>query len=151
MPRKQPTQRTIEGQQLRVQVVNMRRARLSYAEIGRRLDITGQYAGQLYRQALAEVPVQAVEEHRAEELELIDTAINRLLVIAASGDSSPRAKIEAWNSIRGWAERKAKLLGLDAPTKHEVVTLDAIDREIARLAAELDAADFAVGVEAAEA
>lgn len=35
------------------------------------------------------------------------------------------------------SERRAKLLGLDAPTRHEVVTLDVIDAEIARLSAEL--------------
>jgi hypothetical protein len=34
-------------------------------------------------------------------------------------------------------ERRAKLLGLDAPARHEVVSLDALDAEIARLTAEL--------------
>lgn len=36
--------------------------------------------------------------------------------------------------------RRAKLLGLDAPAKVEVITLDAIDREIERLTAELGSA-----------
>jgi hypothetical protein len=35
-------------------------------------------------------------------------------------------------------ERRAKLLGLDAPAKVEVITLDAIEAEIRRLSAELD-------------
>lgn len=35
-------------------------------------------------------------------------------------------------------ERRAKLLGLDAPARHEVVSLDALDAEIERLSAELD-------------
>lgn len=34
-------------------------------------------------------------------------------------------------------ERRAKLLGLDAPKRLEVITLDAVDAEIARLTAEL--------------
>ncbi len=34
-------------------------------------------------------------------------------------------------------DRRAKLLGLDAPKKVEVITIDAIDAEIARLTAEL--------------
>jgi hypothetical protein len=34
-------------------------------------------------------------------------------------------------------ERRAKLLGLDAPSRHEVVSLDALDAEINRLSAEL--------------
>lgn len=35
------------------------------------------------------------------------------------------------------SERRAKLLGLDAPTKVETITLDQVDAEIARLMAEL--------------
>ncbi len=35
-------------------------------------------------------------------------------------------------------ERRAKLLGLDAPVRAELITIDAIEAEVARLAAELD-------------
>lgn len=35
-------------------------------------------------------------------------------------------------------ERRAKLLGLDAPVRAELITVDAIEAEVARLAAELD-------------
>jgi hypothetical protein len=50
-------------------------------------------------------------------------------------------------------ERRAKYLGLDAPTKHEVFTLDAIDRAIQELNAELGetAVGEAAGVAEAEA
>jgi hypothetical protein len=123
----------------RVEVVKMRRARLTFAQIGDRLGITQQRAGQLYREALADVPAQQVDEHRAEQLELIDLAVNRLMSIAADPETSPRTRVEAWSAIRGWSERKAKLLGLDAPAKHEVCTLDAITAEIEKLTAELAA------------
>lgn len=49
------------------------------------------------------------------------------------------------------AERRAKLLGLDAPTKVEVITLDAIDAEIRRLTQELDRAEAAQIAAAADA
>jgi hypothetical protein len=123
----------------RVEVIKMRRARLTFAQIGDRLGITQQRAGQLYRDALADVPAQQVDEHRAEELELIDLAVNRLMSIAADPETSPRTRVEAWSAIRGWSERKSKLLGLDSPSKHEVITLDAINAEIEKLAAELAA------------
>lgn len=103
-----------EDMKRREQIVQMRRARLSFAEIGRRLGITGQRAGQLYRSALAEVPRQAVEEHRIEEAELVDTAVNKLMALAADATVTPRTRVEAWVAIRGWADRKAKLLALDA-------------------------------------
>jgi hypothetical protein len=116
---------------------------MTFAEIGKQLGITGQRAGQLYRQALAQIPRLAVDEHRVEELELVDLAIRRLMAIAvAVGESTtPRTRVEAWTSIRGWAERKAKLIGLDAPSKHEVISLDAIDAEIAKLQAALASGD----------
>jgi hypothetical protein len=125
----------------RAQVVRMRSARLSFAEIGRRLDITAQRAGVIYRQALMDVPKANVDEHRAEELEFIDLATNRLLTIAMDSAVTPRTRVEAWSAIRGWAERKAKLLGLDAPTKHEVLTIDGIEAEIRRLELELSVND----------
>lgn len=46
-------------------------------------------------------------------------------------------------------DRRAKLLGLDAPQRMEVLTLDAIDAHIAELNEQLAAADFEVGEAAA--
>jgi hypothetical protein len=69
--------------------------------------------------------------------ELIDRAVNSLMGIATNNTTSTRTRVEAWSAIRGWAERKARLLGLDSPTKHAVLTLDALDAQIAALEAEL--------------
>lgn len=133
MGNRRTTQATITAAERRAKVVQLKRTKLSFAEIGRQLGITGQRAGQLYREALAQIPRMAVEEHRVEEQELYDTAIHQLMKIATSVTTTPKVKVEAWAAIRGYAERKAKLLGLDAPSKHEVISLDAIDREIAEL------------------
>jgi len=54
---------------------------------------------------------------------------------------------------KGWAvdrllavmDRRARLLGLDRPAKHEVLTIDAIDHEIARLMAQFGQVDRAPG------
>lgn len=140
---------TEEGRLKRAQVVSLRRQRLTFDQIAEQLGISQQRASQLYRSALAEVPVADIEEHRAEELVLIDDAISNLMVIAKNVKAGPRAQIEAWNSIRGWAERKAKLLGLDAPERREVISIDQIDREIARLTAELTNRGEAVAAPAA--
>lgn len=45
--------------------------------------------------------------------------------------------LAAIREIRGLLERRAKILGYDAPARHEVLTIDAIDAEIVRLKAEL--------------
>lgn len=61
--------------------------------------------------------------------------------------------LQAVDRLQRILERRAKYLGLDAPTKHEVLTLDAIDRAIQELNAELGeaAAGEATGVAEAEA
>lgn len=45
--------------------------------------------------------------------------------------------VAAVREIRGLLERRAKMTGYDAPTRHEVITMDAIDAEIRKLKAEL--------------
>lgn len=137
-----PRRPTTDKMERLAQVVAMRRQRLTQDEIARRLGISQQRVSQLYSEALAMFPAQQVEEHRAEELMLIDDAIADLLPLARDHDR-PRTAVEAWNSIRGWAERKAKLLGLDAPDRHEFITIDAIDRELIQLRAEIAAQEAA--------
>jgi hypothetical protein len=116
-------------------IVGLRRARASWRDIAEDVGVSITRVRQLYAEALVDAPVAEVDEHRAEELVLYDDAVSELLVIARHPEVSPRTRVEAYTSIRGWCERKAKLLGLDAPTT--VVTLDALDTEIARLTAEL--------------
>ena len=100
----------------RARVVALRRRRLTFEEIGEQLGFSAQRAHQVYTDALKAIPAMEVEQHRTEELTLIDDAIAKLLPIAENA-TQPRTAVEAWNSIRGWAERKARLLGLDAAVK----------------------------------
>ena len=126
----------VTARERRAQVVALRRRRATFEQIGRALGVTKERAWKLYQEALADVPVPHVDEHRAEELMLIDDAIADLMKLARNHDT-PRTAVEAWNGIRGWAERKAKLLGLDAPQRFEHLTIDAIDAEIRMLKAEM--------------
>lgn len=121
-------------------IVNARRARMTWDKIAEREGLSTTRCHELYSEALANNPLSAVavDEYRVEETELIDAAIQNLMRIALDPEgTSQRTRVEAWTAIRGWAERKAKLLGLDAPARHEVVTLDHLDAQIAALEAEL--------------
>lgn len=127
------------------EVVELRRRRLTQADIARRLGVTQQRVSQIYSQALTLVVAQQVDEHRAEELTLIDDAIADLLPIARDPEAtSQRTRVEAWTAIRGWAERKASLLGLDAPKQFEFLTLDAIDAQLRALKAQMGELPVAV-------
>lgn len=137
----------IEAAEQRALVVAFRRRRMTFAEIGAELGVTAQRAHQIYVAALKAVPALEVEQHRAEELTLIDDAIADLFPLATDHDR-PRTAVEAWNSIRGWAERKAKLLGLDVPVRadimvHEVTQQDLELQEMLREAAAMAAAQEA--------
>ena len=119
-------------------MVQLRRDRASFREIGAELGISPQAAWKAYQKALREVPVADVETLRLEELELVDFAINDLLKLALD-HRKPRYSVESWNTICRWSERRARLMGLDAPARKaiEVLTQDVIDKEIERLAVEL--------------
>lgn len=68
--------------------------------------------------------------------------------ILRDGDGAPIAVYEdilddgpllaAIREIRGLLERRAKILGYEAPARHEVLTIDAIDAEIRALKSQLD-------------
>lgn len=98
-------------------IAQLRRRRVTFEEIAQHLGITAVQAAELYRQALEQMPELAKAEHEAEELMLADEAVRRLLTIARDDNTSPRTAVEAWNSARGWAEHKARLLGLDGTRK----------------------------------
>lgn len=146
MPESAGSARRIGVAERRARAIELRRQRYQFHEIAAIIGVSKTRAWELYQEGMAAIPQPQRDLHRAESLMLIDDAIKDLLVIALN-HKQPRASIEAWNSIRGFVERKARMMGEDAPTKIEVT--DAIDADIERLVAEL--AGLAPGGEAAAA
>lgn len=134
-----PTKLTPEQTEQRKRaIVAAKRAHEPFDAIAATHGISISRAHQIYWAALKEIPAGEVAQHRQEQQELSDRAINRLLAIAESDDAdvSWRTRVEAWSSIRGWAEHKAKLLATYAPQRKEVTvltedTVDAALREVA--------------------
>lgn len=137
---------TAEGFERRARVVELRQQRWSYEQIGAELGVTAQRAHQLWRDGIARVPLAKIDEIRTEEIEFTDTAIRNLMRIARDPDTTARTRVEAWSAIRGWAERRAKLTGIDAPKQVavEVTENDARDTE---LRAMIDAAKAEIEAE----
>lgn len=133
--------RKIEASKRRAQVVEWKTQGLTLQQIGDKLGCTKQRVGEILREALNEVPAQKVHEYRALALEQNDLAIRKLLEIAEDESVSPRTRVEAWTSIRGFWERSDKLVGAYAPTRREVrvISEDTIDAEIERLTKEMEA------------
>lgn len=112
---------------------------LTFEEIGEQLGITKQSVHEGVQKELRAVADErrTLAEHQVEfELAQIDTVIRGMAGPAEKGDA--RAAMAILKAM----ERRAKLLGLDAPDKHEHLVdvrklSDAeLDTEIARLAAE---------------
>ena len=136
-------------------VLDLRKQGCTYAEVAERLGMSS--ASQAYRvaqRALAELPRESAEEVRAMELERLDAMHRAVWDAAISGD------LDAFDRALKVAESRRKLLGLDAPQKHQhahvVATyeqLDApsrlaqLDDAIATLTAERDALRAEVALE----
>jgi hypothetical protein len=127
-------QRTQESRERAAAIVELRRQRVAVIDIAAQFSISPSRVSQIYMQTLREIPAMAVAELRAEDAVLIDDAINDLLEIARD-HTRPRTAVEAWTSIRGFMERRGRMMGSDAPSRIEVS--DATDQAIRKLAADL--------------
>jgi hypothetical protein len=127
--------KVMQQQAMGWEIIQLRRQRMPWREIARSLGISQATAVDQYRRAMTATPVLQFDDYRFEETELIDAAINDLMTIAQSGRAEDR--IKAWQEIRGWSERKAKLLGLDAPSRQVNFTLDYIAAQVYQLEQEL--------------
>lgn len=122
----------------RAKAVAMRLAGVDYETIAQRLGYASR--GAAYTDIDRALQARLVEQHqgadvlRQQELARLDRLQAAAWTAAASGD------LKAIETVLKVVDRRCKLLGLDAPVRHEVVTLDAIDAEIARLTAELGGA-----------
>lgn len=128
------------AEQRKVDVIRWRREGVPFEEIGRRLNpekpLTRQRAHTIYKEALKQIPALEVAEHRAEQLERLDALLveaNKVLarkhitvshgqVVRLNGepieDDAPT--LAAIVTVLKIEERRAKLLGLDAPVKAEL-------------------------------
>lgn len=122
----------------RTQVAAMRLQRRTQREMARVLNVslgTINRDLQAVRDEWAERREQSYNDWVAEELALLDRLQRSLLPKAIEGND------RAVQRVLSVMERRARMLGLDQPEKflHQVVTIDVIDAEIARLERELAA------------
>lgn len=146
--------------QRRREAIDMRMAGSSYQQIADALGYATRGAAcqdvtRALEQAVAE-QTQSAEAYREEELQRLDlllteawAILKRAHVTVSHGkliydertgepllDDGPT--LQAIDRILKIQERRSKYLGLDAPTKVEAITIDSLDLEIAKLAAELE-------------
>lgn len=129
--RAQTAQRRTQAVQLRLAGMDFERiaAQLGYASRGAAYtDITRALEG-----SLAELK-HGADVLRHEELLRLNRLQAGLWSAAVGGDT------RSAETVLKIIDRRCRLLGLDAPVRHELVTMSAIEAEIARLSAELGVA-----------
>ncbi|HEY8976299.1 MAG TPA: hypothetical protein VIN75_18940 [Burkholderiaceae bacterium] len=152
--------RTIEGAERDGEAARLKSRGLTYAQIARNLDYAD--ASGAYRavqRALAAAPVEGGDELRRLQSDLIDALTAQAFEVLESThyahtvhgdlihgpDGQPMIDdmpvLHAIDRLIRLAERRSKLMGLDAPSRHEVITLDYLDAQIRDAAAELARAE----------
>lgn len=139
MPRSVDDQ--IATAELRAKVVALRREGCTFQAIGDELGFSRQRAHEVYREALEAIPAMEVRHYREEQQERLDQllraaheVLNAEHVVVSQGrvmyettvdgqkvkllDGGP--KLAAVRTILAIEERRAKLLGLDAPVKADL-------------------------------
>jgi hypothetical protein len=108
---------------MQAQILEMRNAGLGFEHIGRSLGVTHGYVYKLYKEALNAIIIPGVELLRKQEAERLDAMLipvmgkimeARNAAIAGLAYEAPLDEIAAALKI---SERRARIFGLDAPTK----------------------------------
>jgi hypothetical protein len=136
--------------------VTLRKEGKPYRDIGVALGVSESRAHHIVSRALRRTVQEPSDELRRLERERLDALevaawrqLNMDHVMVSHGKVVPgvideAAKLAALDRLLKIQERRARLLGLDAPTRHQVLTMDAVDEEIARLEGEMEARSRAV-------
>lgn len=144
---------SVVNQERRDKALALRRSGATYAQIAKELDCSRSTANELFHQALAAIPKENAEAVLKLELERLDRDLRRceaaqdMLEAKVRGGDVKAAKAMASMMVSSCRiqERRAKYLGLDAPTKQEITGKDGgpiitHDDILARIARVIDAA-----------
>lgn len=134
MPRS-PAQKE-DTQRQRAQVMAMRRTGTSFQAIGDSLGFSRQRAHEIYKEALAGIPLEDVTFYRTEQAERLDALLEQAHEVLAANhvvvqhgkvvmhDGAPLVDrgpvLDAIKTIIDIETRRAKLLGLDTPVKQQL-------------------------------
>jgi len=147
--------RSLATREKDIRALDLRRRGLSYPQIAAETGCSLSTAHAMVQRALADSAREAAEEVRqieAGRLDDLTRTLNRVLlarhIVVSQGQVMKHPEtgetltdhdpvIRAVLALVRVSERRAKLLGLDAPTRHEVITMDAVEAEIRKLEAEV--------------
>jgi len=129
-------ERTEEQALIDTEALKYRSRGYTYQQIADTMGCSKPTAFARVKRALAAIPAEAVDEYRRLEGERLDN-----LLAIATHQAMTKKSLFAIDRCLAIMDRRARLLGLDAPVRTEVITLDYIQAEIQRLEATLGEID----------
>lgn len=123
----------VEIRQKMLIAVNLRKQGYSYSHIAETIDCSPQYTTNLIKRAMREVTEDSANDLVKQELERLNSVFVPAFIEATRLDSKgePIFNREATDSVLKIMERRAKLLGLDKPTKTELSgSLDVTEKTV---------------------
>jgi len=140
MVEKAPTPERIDKER---EIVELRTEGYVWREIAERVNMSTAGVYKAYNRAMTRVIAPSIEEHRELEMDRLDNLQRTYWQPAVNGN------LRAADFVLRVIDKRAKLLGLDAPMKvqAEVVTYDGtdLDREVERYARLIEAGAFSEG------
>ena len=138
MPETIPGRRA-DAAEARNHVLALRRAGMTFQEIGNARGVTTARAWQIYQAAIRQIPQLDSTEHRHEEIAITDEISDGLRKIFYNEKVSPRTRVEAANALRAWRDHGCRIAGTYAPGKRPVVWAGEtdVDARIAQLCDEM--------------
>lgn len=140
MVEKAPTPERIDRER---EIVELRTEGYVWREIAERVNMSTAGVYKAYNRAMTRVIAPSIEEHRELEMDRLDNLQRTYWQPAVNGN------LRAADFVLRVIDKRAKLLGLDAPMKvqAEVVTYDGtdLDREVERYARLIEAGAFTEG------
>src|SRR5580658_7026930 len=118
MPRKKTQKATpavIERLERTAQAIELRKSGATFARIGDHFGVSAQSAHEMVMKGLKATLAEPAAEHRALAVQRLDHMLNAIWTAATNGD------LQAQAGVLRLEERRAKLLGLDAPKQIEDV------------------------------
>ena len=108
-------ERTEEQANLDTEALTLRSRGYKYQQIADQMGCSKPTAYARVQRALAAIPAEAVEEYRKLEGDRLDTLLN-----IAMYEAQTRKSMYAIDRVLSIMERRAKLMGLDAPVRQQV-------------------------------
>lgn len=128
--------RSLDNAERDAAACRLRAEGLTFDEVATRLGYADRSAARrAIEAALAATVAEPAAILRQLELQRLDALHRTAWALLDAEDADVRLK--AIDRALRVMERRARLLGLDAPTRVETVTIDAVEAEIARLSAQL--------------